>query len=74
VAIRRGRRSFPLGPVELLLAVLYVSAAFVYAIFHTRIRYRVPFDYLLLTMVGMYLDRFLRTWLDRDERAAPRSR
>jgi len=67
-------RRFPLGPVELLLAVLYVSAAFVYAIFHTRIRYRVPFDYLLLTMVGMYLDRFLRTWLDRDERAAPRSR
>jgi hypothetical protein len=59
-------RRFPPGSLEGLMVVLYISAAFVYAIFHTRIRYRIPFDYLLLVLVGMHGDRLVRAWLARE--------
>lgn len=45
---------------ELLLALLYVANAFIYAIHFTRIRFRVPFDVLLICMVAMFVDAVLR--------------
>ncbi len=39
-------------PLQLLFALHYGISALVYAIFFTRIRYRLPFDYLLLMLAA----------------------
>ena len=41
--------------VEVLLIILYLSNAFAYAIWHTRIRYRLPYDLLLIVVVAMFI-------------------
>jgi len=48
---------------EVLLILLYVSSALFYAIFFPRIRYRLPFDFLLLAVVAMFLQDILDIWL-----------
>src|SRR5262249_36331054 len=40
-------RRYPLERVEALIYVLYVLNAFVMAVFFTRLRFRIPFDFLL---------------------------
>jgi hypothetical protein len=40
---------------ELLLYILYFGNAFLSAIFFTRIRFRVPFDFLLVAMVSIFI-------------------
>jgi len=42
---------------EVLLVILYFSSAFFYAIFFTRIRYRLPFDFLMIAIVAMFVQR-----------------
>jgi len=51
------------SPLEVLLIVLYISSAFLYAIFFTRIRFRLPFDFLLISVVAMFLKDILSVWL-----------
>ena len=50
-------RRFPLSRLELLLIALYLSDAVVSAFMITRIRYRLPFDWLLIALVAMFLAR-----------------
>jgi len=50
-------RRLPLTPLEVLLLVLYVAAGMVYAVFFTRIRFRLPFDWLLIALDAMFLAR-----------------
>ena len=50
-------RCVPLTALEVLLLVLYVAAGMVYAVFFTRIRFRLPFDWLLIAMDAMFLAR-----------------
>ena len=50
---------------EGLLIMLYFSSAFFYAIFFTRIRFRIPFDFLLIMIVAMFLKDIFHVWLDR---------
>ncbi|MBP7275267.1 MAG: hypothetical protein KBA51_03600 [Kiritimatiellae bacterium] len=45
-------RRHPLSPTEIALHVLYFGNAFVAAIVFTRIRFRVPFDALLMVLVA----------------------
>ena len=40
---------------ELLLYILYFGSAFVTAIVYSRLRYRIPFDFLLIAMVAMFI-------------------
>jgi len=40
---------------ELLLYVLYFGSAFLSAVVYTRIRYRIPFDFLLVAMVSIFI-------------------
>ena len=40
---------------ELLLYILYFGSAFVGAIVYSRIRYRIPFDFLLIAMVAIFM-------------------
>ena len=43
----------PLSRVEVLLVLIYFGSAFFYSIFIPRIRYRLPFDVLLIAHVGI---------------------
>ena len=53
-------RRFPLSSLEQLFAVLYIASAFASAVFFTRIRFRLPFDFLLIGIVAGFLDQLLR--------------
>jgi hypothetical protein len=44
-----------LDPFERLLTFIYVSNAFYQAIFFTRIRFRLPFEYLLIAMAAIFI-------------------
>jgi hypothetical protein len=52
-------RRIPFSPAEYMLYVLYFGNAFVSAIFFTRIRFRVPFDILLIAMVAIFIGHLL---------------
>jgi len=56
-------RLLKLSAFEVLLVILYVSSALFYTIFFTRIRYRLPFDFLLIALVAMFLQHILHVWL-----------
>jgi len=45
---------------EVLFILLYLSSALVTAIFFPRIRFRLPFDYLLIMVVGILFDKIIR--------------
>jgi hypothetical protein len=45
------------SPLEVLFITLYLSSALITAIFFTRIRFRLPFDYLLMMIVGIMFER-----------------
>jgi len=53
------------SPFEVLLIFVYLSSALFQAIFFTRIRFRLPFDFVLIAVVAMYLANVL----DRERRA-----
>jgi hypothetical protein len=55
-------RRFKLTKPEVLLYFLYFGNAFLSAIFFTRIRFRIPFDALLLVLVASFLSRL---WTER---------
>jgi hypothetical protein len=52
-------KRFPLEKWEILLLAVYVLSAFTMAIFVTRIRYRLPYDYLIIAIVAGHLQRRL---------------
>jgi 4-amino-4-deoxy-L-arabinose transferase-like glycosyltransferase len=57
IAIRR----VALSPLERFIAILYISNAFFAAIFFTRIRFRIPFDFLLVLVDAA----FIASWVQR---------
>ena len=59
------RKKFPFTFTETLLYVLYFSNALIAAVFFTRIRFRLPFDALLVIMVSMYLGHLVADWRSR---------
>jgi hypothetical protein len=50
-------RRYPLSRFETLVYVLYFVNAFVSAIYFTRIRFRIPFDFLLIAVVAAFVCR-----------------
>ncbi len=52
----------PLSRFEVLCLALYLANAACYAIFFTRIRFRLPHDYLLIAVAALFLDRIVRAW------------
>jgi hypothetical protein len=64
-----GIRRFPLVSREKLFLAVYVLSAFTSAIFFTRIRHRLPYDFLLIAIIALNLSRRLETWFT----AAPTS-
>jgi 4-amino-4-deoxy-L-arabinose transferase-like glycosyltransferase len=49
-------RRFPFSKMEVFLILLYIVNAFVSALAFTRIRYRLPFDYLLIALVAIFFE------------------
>ncbi len=62
-------RRFPFDKTEALIYVLYFANAFISAIYFTRIRFRIPFDFLLVAVVAAFLCRVWDLCLRR--RASP---
>ena len=46
---------------ELLLYILYFGSAFLSAVVYTRLRYRIPFDFLLVAMVSIFIGHLRET-------------
>jgi hypothetical protein len=58
----------PLASLETLIYVLYFLNAFASAIFFTRVRFRIPFDFLLLAVAAVFLVRtFARSGAQRPD-------
>jgi hypothetical protein len=58
-------KRFPLDAREKLLLAIYILSAFTMAIFVTRIRYRLPYDYLIIAIVAAHLQRRLSPLLTK---------
>lgn len=59
---------------EWLCLSLYLGSAAVYALFFTRIRFRLPFDLLLIGVVAVFVGHLVQHWLaasSSQERAGP---
>lgn len=56
---------FPLTRFEILVLVVYVASGLVQAVFYSKIRYRIPFDLMLLVINAMFLSRLLAPLLNR---------
>lgn len=52
-------KSFPLSSREKFFLMVYVGSAFASALFFTRIRLRLPFDYLIIAVIAAHLSRRL---------------
>jgi cation transport ATPase len=50
---------YRLNAFEALLIIVYIANAFFSAIFFTRIRFRLPFDYLAIMVVALFIGRVL---------------
>ena len=50
-------RRDPLSSLEVLLLALYLGAGMAYAVYFTRIRFRLPFDWLLIVVDALFLAR-----------------
>lgn len=55
-------KTFRLSSFEALLIGLYFAKAFFMAIFFTRIRYRLPFDFLLIGVVAIFFHNIFHRW------------
>jgi 4-amino-4-deoxy-L-arabinose transferase-like glycosyltransferase len=64
-------RQYPVSRFEMLLFLIYLSSALAGAVFFTRIRFRLPYDFLLILVVANFLDAVLRS-LRRPHAVVPR--
>jgi hypothetical protein len=64
-------RWVPLNRIELLLSGLYFSNALVSALFFTRIRFRIPFDFLLIALAASFVGRLIEAWRRAQSDDAP---
>jgi len=56
-------KRFPLLTREKLFLIVYILSAFTSAIFFTRIRHRLPYDYLIITVIALHISRRLELWI-----------
>jgi 4-amino-4-deoxy-L-arabinose transferase-like glycosyltransferase len=56
------KRRFPLDPTEWLWIALYLLSALTTAVFFTRIRFRLPFDFLLILLAAASTALWLSAW------------
>ena len=64
-------RRFPLSDIEVLFITLYVTSGMAYAIYITRIRYRMPFDWFLIAVDAIFLSQVLAHWCAQPKQLSP---
>ena len=57
-------RIFPPTREEMFLILMFIGSGFFLAIYFTRIRFRLPYDYLIIAIVAIYLANLADKWLD----------
>jgi len=57
-------KKYPFSYIEKYFVACYFANAFFQAIFYTRIRYRLPFDYLLIGLVAIFVCQFFPKFED----------
>lgn len=60
-------RHFKFSDWEIFLLLFYLSSAFVHAVFFTRIRFRLPFDFLLIALDALFLRNVVMRWFERPQ-------
>jgi hypothetical protein len=63
-------RRYPFSSAELLLYALYFGNALLSALFFTRIRFRIPFDAVLIVCDAALLGHLAASWTSRREGTA----
>jgi len=58
-------RRYPFKPIEILFIAIWIGAGLAYAIFFTRVRFRLPFDWLIVASNGIFLAALVRRWAER---------
>lgn len=58
-------RSFPFRRIEILCLALWIAGGLAYAVFFTRVRFRLPFDWLVIATNAMFLAAVLEHHLAR---------
>jgi hypothetical protein len=58
-------KTYRLIPFEVLMIFLYIGAAFTSALFFTRIRFRIPFDFLLIMIVALLVNEVLSKQVEK---------
>jgi hypothetical protein len=64
-------RRFPLSALEWLFLALYLGGGMAYAIFFTRIRYRLSFDWLLIAMDAIFVAHLILARSALQESSSP---
>lgn len=68
-------RHVPFRPIELLFLALWVFGGLAYALFFTRIRFRLPFDWLVISSNAIFLSVLVQNaMLNRSPDAPPTTR
>jgi len=62
-------RRYPFSRLEVRLLALYVGGGMAYAVYFTRIRFRLPFDWLLIALDALFLAQLLEPELRRPAEA-----
>jgi len=60
-------RWFKFTQLEILMVSVYLSSALFNALFFTRIRFRLPYDMLLILCVALFVSRMIQDWAKRVE-------
>jgi 4-amino-4-deoxy-L-arabinose transferase-like glycosyltransferase len=53
---------YKLSSIEILCITIYLTGAMVSALFFTRIRFRVPFDFMLIMLGAIFIDKLVQRW------------
>jgi Dolichyl-phosphate-mannose-protein mannosyltransferase len=64
-------RRFPLSDIEVLFVTLYLASGMAYAIYITRIRYRMPFDWMLIALDAIFLSQVIASWSAQPKLLSP---
>jgi len=56
-------RRYPFRRIELLFLAFWIGAGLIYALFFTRVRFRLPFDWLIISSNAIFLTAMLENWV-----------
>jgi hypothetical protein len=58
-------RSVPMRGIEVLFLVLWIAGGLAYAIYFTRVRFRLPFDWLIISGNAIFIATLFNHYAER---------